>query len=220
MKKMAASRKRTLSLDEVLGEICASSGSDNVDNDVSSSECSGENDSDEWTPQRDRQRGIFHRIANRSNSESDSDSSNDVSMQLPGDSSASNVSDRSTNRDIDPINSRDDDSSSDSDNQGQVNANIFQGQRRGRPRGRGCRGMAGRGAAAAKPALRWYNRDNVPVIHPFIGTPGVNIPLTPQSEILDFYRAFISDDIVRETNKYAAANPTPLLPTLLQKDMI
>ncbi|KAK6178645.1 hypothetical protein SNE40_011174 [Patella caerulea] len=186
---MAVARKRQLSFGEVLGEIFASSGSDNVDNDVSSLEGSEENDSDEWTPASDRQRGNFH---NCSNSMSDSDSSNDVSMQLPGDGSDFHTSDGSVDRDIDSVNSQDDNLSDNSDNQSQVIAVRLR--------------AAGPGADAttSKPALTWYNRDNVPVIHPFTGTPGVNVPLTPQSEIVDIFRAFNPDDliqdIVRETN--------------------
>lgn len=63
------------------------------------------------------------------------------------------------------------------------------------------------GNSAVPSDFVWQNQDNLPVIHPFTGVPGVKANFSSTDNPIDFFHAFITpeiiDIIVEETNKYA-----------------
>ena len=105
------------------------------------------------------------------------------------------------------------------------------GRTRGRGRGRGCGCGRGRGrgrsvalsrprpapAAPPDPPIIWHQRENVPVVHPFTGSPGIQIMIDKNTSRLDIFLSFLPewmiDTISKEPNRYAAVliaeNPPP-----------
>ena len=71
--------------------------------------------------------------------------------------------------------------------------------------------------AAPLDLIIWHQRGNVPVVHPFTGSPRIQIMIDENTSRLDIFLSFFPewtiDTISNETNRYAAVliaeNPPP-----------